>query len=529
MFICLAADECCRNLDSRERTTREEDQGLVAAHLQHADKYLAADVIGGLKTGGGELSESAQHGAAGEGIRVHRGSESHGEVVGEGLRQLGEETVAREGEDAAPETIHVHGDDGGLRAAGNHFHTAANGSEAAAAGQLAFGENADDVAVFDGACSFDDGFARVAGRNGQGVEDFQSPAQQAHGHELLCHNEAHRSGAHHGEEERIGVGHMVHHQQGAATHGQAVQIDGARAVDQLQAPDANHADELLGNQTQRADEDEEAQQEKDEELHLRRGAEDFVHDPHDNHGHQAHEVVDEVAGGDDVAAVVGVAVVLKESVERHQVGSAEGTRERQQGVAGVGVDLKDGEQEGAGGDTDGAEGNEPEFILALAELGGHHATQHHAAGHPCHEDTALQREVHSGVGGLHALGYLDENEEQGACQTPEIGNAQLTESQQTVLPQVLDLPEMLVEQTPAERLGFLGGVARHQERGCAAQAGKADENPGGQNHGIPAGQLLGIVGRGVLRLIGRQEVREPEEHANLRHQQHKDQAHFNDA
>ena len=70
-----------------------------------------------------------------------------------------------------------------------------------------------------------------------------------------------------------------------------------------------------------------SQQEKDEELHLRRGAEDFVHDPHDNHGHQAHEVVDEVAGGDDVAAVVGVAVVLQECIERHKISSAKGAGE----------------------------------------------------------------------------------------------------------------------------------------------------------------------------------------------------------
>ena len=109
-----------------------------------------------------------------------------------------------------------------------------------------------------------------------------------------------------------------------------------------------------------------------------------------------------------LTSVVGVAVILQESVERYEIGCTEGTGEGQQGVAGVGVDIENGEQESAQSDADGAERNEPQLILALAELGGHHATQHHAAGHPCHEDTALQREVHVGVDCLHALGYLDE-------------------------------------------------------------------------------------------------------------------------
>ena len=206
----------------------------------------------------------------------------------------------------------------------------------------------------------------------------------------LCHHETHRARADHGEEESICIGNMVYHQQGSTTHGQTLQVNGARTIHQLQAPDADHADEFLGNQAQRADEDEEAHHKQHEELLLGRSAENLVHDPHERHGYKPHQVVDEIAGSDDVASVVGVTVVLQEGIEWYQVGSAECAGERQQDVAGVGVYIEEGEQQGACRDADRAEGNEPQLILALAKLRGHCAAEHHAAGHPGHQDTALQ-------------------------------------------------------------------------------------------------------------------------------------------
>ena len=269
-----------------------------------------------------------------------------------------------------------------------------------------------------------------------------------------------------------------------------------------------------------------------------------MHHPHQRHGKEAHQVVDEVAGGNDVAAVAGVAVVLQEGIQRHQIGCTEGACERQQYVADEGVDLEDGEQTGADGDADGTEGNEPQLVLALAEVGGCRAAEYHAAGHPGHQDAALHREVNLRVGCLHALGNLNQNQEQGAGQTPEIGDAQFAEAEQTVLPQVFNLAEVLVEQTPAEGSVLLGRIGGQHERGCQHQDGQNDEAGGGKNDGQPAEYLFLMLAGGdvlagdeadgleeglrLLLEVGHQ-VREQEENANLGQQKHEHQAHLDDA
>ena len=395
----LAADDGGCYLDAGELAAGVKHQRAGADLFQRAQQEVAACAVGCLQTFRGKVAEGAEDGSAVECFGFHGLTHRDGEGVRDFARKLGKEAAAVVGEDAAPQSVHVDGDDGGVGAAGYHFHASADGREAAAAGELSLREDADEVAFLNSLRGAQDGFAWVFTGDGQGVEDFQHPAEHTHAHEFLCHDETHGARADHGEEEGIRKGNVVHNEQGAASLRNAINVHIAGAVEEAQHPDAEHADKLLRNETQGGDEDESAHQEQDEELRLRGGSV-LVHEPDEDHGYEPHEVVDEVAGGNDAAAVGGVAVVLKVGVERSHEDGAERAGESKQGVAHIGVDIKDGEQQGAEGDAQRAQGDEPQLILAAAEQGGNNAAGDDTAAQPGHQNAALHTEVNRRVGNL---------------------------------------------------------------------------------------------------------------------------------
>lgn len=105
---------------------------------------------------------------------------------------------------------------------------------------------------------------------------------------------------------------MVGDDNGPAVFRDAVLVDDAGAVDNPHDPEAHHADEFTGNKPEGHNGNDHAQGGQHPELVL--DGEDIPEHELEADGHQPHQAVHQVAGGDDGAAVGGVAVVLKVGV-----------------------------------------------------------------------------------------------------------------------------------------------------------------------------------------------------------------------
>ncbi len=345
-------------------------------------------------------------------VGLHGFTDGNGELVGELVREFGKETTAIVGENAAPETVHVDRDDGGFGAFGDEFHAATDGGEAAGAGELTFREDADEVAVGDTVGGVANGFARILDGNRYRVKNLEDRTDETGHSKLFFDDETDWAGADHREEEGIGKGDVVADEEGTATLRDALRVQDAGAIEKTQNPDTNQTDESLGDESQGGHHDDRTEEEEDEILSLWRGTES-VHDPHETHGKEPHEVIEEVACRNDIASISGVAVVLEESIEGDEINCPESPGEGEEDVGGRPCDVRQGEHESAEGDTDSSERDETEFVFAFAEEGRKGTADDHTAAEPSHEDTAGETEVGIGLN-LHVLGDLDKDEEETA-------------------------------------------------------------------------------------------------------------------
>src|SRR5260370_35622007 len=76
--------------------------------------------------------------------------EAHSYVVGDLARNLPYKASTLEAEDASPDSIQMHGDDGRIHIFHDALHAAAEGKHLADAADLASGEDTDDLSLMNG-------------------------------------------------------------------------------------------------------------------------------------------------------------------------------------------------------------------------------------------------------------------------------------------------------------------------------------------------------------------------------------------
>src|SRR5260370_29743840 len=123
--------------------------------------------------------------------------EAHSYVVGDLARNLPYKASTLEAEDASPDSIQMHGDDGRIHIFHDALHAAAEGKHLADAGDLAFGEDTDDLSLLNG-------FARSAQsanhltrtelrRNRNRIAQLGQRLDEGKVINVLEHNEAHEA------------------------------------------------------------------------------------------------------------------------------------------------------------------------------------------------------------------------------------------------------------------------------------------------------------------------------------------------
>ena len=83
----------------------------------------------------------------GSGAGRHGLAEADRDGIGNLARNFPEEAAAFEAEDAAPDAVEIHGNDRRVHAFHDAFEAAAEGEQLADAGDLSFGEDADNFTV----------------------------------------------------------------------------------------------------------------------------------------------------------------------------------------------------------------------------------------------------------------------------------------------------------------------------------------------------------------------------------------------
>src|SRR6185436_11605210 len=142
------------------------DQGLERRHMWAAvvchgeaewmpshgvDEFSVQRTATGLAQAPGRFSESANCVAefVRRRVRWQRLAEGHGQWIGNALGPFCEKPTPLKAEDAAPHTIQVCGNDRHLPSLHDPFEAAAERQQRAGAGDLSFGEDADDLSVVE--------------------------------------------------------------------------------------------------------------------------------------------------------------------------------------------------------------------------------------------------------------------------------------------------------------------------------------------------------------------------------------------
>ena len=135
-------------------------------------------------------------------------------------REFPEKTPAGKTEDRAPHAIQVHGDDRHIHALDDALHAAAKGQHLADARHLAFGEDANDFAVFQRVRSHAQGmnhFARpLVRRDGNHTHDFCKRFYERMLVGAFEHDEANRAIDRSNEQHRVGHGNVIRRKQRTA-------------------------------------------------------------------------------------------------------------------------------------------------------------------------------------------------------------------------------------------------------------------------------------------------------------------------
>jgi hypothetical protein len=93
----------------------------------------------------------------------HGLAETYGDRIGNRARHFPKEAAALETENAAPYSIEIYGNDWDFYALHDAFETTAEGKKLTGAGDLSFGEDADDLVLTEGFAGCVQGSDHVAG------------------------------------------------------------------------------------------------------------------------------------------------------------------------------------------------------------------------------------------------------------------------------------------------------------------------------------------------------------------------------
>ena len=138
--------------------------------LQMVQNGVPPDAGCDFQAGGGEFPQCVDYHRRIDRIRRDGFADGRRETVGDVEGGLGEEAVAGVGEDAAPQLVHIDGNDGTAGFFGEHFQPPPCGAQGARAGELSFREDADDFPGLEGLDGFGEGFTGIPGRDGEAVE-----------------------------------------------------------------------------------------------------------------------------------------------------------------------------------------------------------------------------------------------------------------------------------------------------------------------------------------------------------------------
>ena len=211
------------------------------------------------------------------------------------------------------------------------------GQQLADAGDLAFGENADDFAVADGVAGFAQGMDHVARaelrRNGNGANHFGEGLDVRLVVDVLEHEETDGAIGGGDEEERVHERHVIGNEESAAGFGDVVAAFDADAVDGVGDHEEDQAQEGIGQQINRiggGDEREDGAVEKNAggSLVQDRGEEKVRASGQKN----AYER-EQVRRRDHAALFCGAGAMLDQRIERDGEEAAEETEEPEIGYA----------------------------------------------------------------------------------------------------------------------------------------------------------------------------------------------------
>lgn len=132
---------------------------------------------------------------------------------------------------------------------------------------------------------------------------------------------------------------------------------------------------------------------------------------------------------------------------------------------------------------DGAQRDQSQLDFLAADDGGNDASDHGTAAEPCHQNGGGHAE--SGVAYGMLLGNLQGDQHQRPGQEPEVGDADFTEPQVTLAPQVFELDEVFVKEFPFKFPRLLGRIPGQEQGGYRYGDGNEGEDHGGEGRRLP--------------------------------------------
>ena len=364
--------------------------------------------------------------------RRQRLPERDGDRIEEPRRPFPEELAFLEAEDAAPHLVEMHRDDRHLEPVDDLLEAALERQHVAGAADRALGEDADHVARLQFLARPLDRAERAARPAAAGrdrAHQGEQLAQHRHLEERRVDHEAHEALHAGADQQAVDEGEMVGDQQRRPVQRHVIRVHDADAVDAVRQHPQAEADQEVRQQDQQVGNDRERRQARQRRNQVGRCM-DESRQHHGAGGQQDPGSVHHVVGGDQLAALVLVGLLLEHGVERHAVEAAE---ESEQGEAGHGrgiAALDRRQRQRAAGDADSADRHQAKLHLVPGEPPGGQAADSDADG-----DRGTEQADRHTVGRGNAQRLDREYREQLLHQRadePEIAEAQHRQPQATI-------------------------------------------------------------------------------------------------
>jgi len=360
-------------------------------------------------------------------VRGERPAEVCFDGVAQMFGALGEKFSALEGEDAAVEAIEIHGHDLRLALTRHELATFAQLVEHAVAGDLAFGEEADDLALLQRGGDGAHGVLRARGGDRHGADEPHEPLRPPQIVKLLPHDEAHLAAAGGADDEGIDIAGVVRQQQHGAGGRHAVRMHRPHFVNGADDGDDEEAHEVIGQQARGVNGGGEGGDGQQHEL--RGGAElQILHQGDDAYRNECAEAVHEVHAGMDARLLLLLRLVLGEGIERHHEAAARRAGEDDAGIHPCAAQRGEAGPEQPGDEAEAADGDHAELDAIPAGMRGEEA----AADDTDAEDAGDFRQLHraraAAAAGMQLLGKRDEDEAECVRDEPEVGDAERGET-----------------------------------------------------------------------------------------------------